>query len=284
MAMYEWPEDGLLAKHTLHLACIISGRSDFRVADYILHVPAGNFILIPPGVPHPSGARGHIEGKGYCDILWLTLWSNVFRCWICHTSDDEHRDAAPSESCFIQDPRAAALFQALAEEATTREARFQEACASLLRALWIVLHRRIGTGHFFQSISHLGDQEKPVSSFKSPVVSAQQYIRTHFHEHLTLANVAQHVYLSRAQFAQRFHEETGETFNAFVTRCRLEEAKRLLVETDWPISAVSESAGITPMHLRSLFLRDLHQSPREYRNAQRAANAAHNSPRKKLSN
>jgi AraC-like DNA-binding protein len=269
MAISEWPEDGLLAKHTLQLACVIKGRSDFRVGDYILHVPAGHFIVVPPGVPQPSGARAHVEERGVCDILWLTLWNDVFRCWICHTRDEEHLPARHNESCFVREPRAHALFQALAEEAAAREAGFEETCSHLLRTLWLILHRRIGEGRYFQNVGFQNVDERVADSTESPITRAQHYIRAHLDERLSLADVAQRVYLSRAHFARRFHAESGETFIAFVTRCRLEEARRLLLETDWPISTVSEFTGITPTHLRTIFLRHEKQAPREFRRTRR---------------
>ncbi len=80
-----------------------------------------------------------------------------------------------------------------------------------------------------------------------------------------MANVAQTVYLSRAQFARKFSAETGQTFTGFVTACRLQEARKLLAETNWPITAISEVVGMTPAHLRNLFTEHTGMSPGEFR-------------------
>lgn len=269
MATHCWPDDGLLCKRTPQLACIISGHSDFRAGDYLVHVPAGHFIIIPPGVPHPDGSRGHTEGSTSCDILWLALWNDVFRCWICRSQGVEHLPAVRSESCFIQEPQASAFFLALAEEASAQEEGYRQVCDGLLLALWTIIHRRLGQGRFFQSANFTEAEERTRIQADDPVALAQQYIRTHLHSHLTLADVAQRVYLSRAQFARRFHQEAGQTFTGFVTQCRLEEAGRLLVETDWPLSTIAQLMGITSAHLRETFTRYRGQTPAEFRKAER---------------
>jgi AraC-like DNA-binding protein len=270
MALYHWPSDGLLTKREPQLACILSGRSDFRISDYVIHVPEGHFIVVPPGVPYPDGSRGHLDGNGSCDILWLTQYAGVLRCWMCHSRNQEHPAAAACESCFVQDPKIYAYLSALSEEATDREHGYEHVCRSLLSVLWTLLHRRIGRGQFFQDNRFAPGEQLSLTATGTPIALAQQYIRSHLHEHLTMAGVAQRVYLSRSLFARLFTQETGLTFTAFVTQCRVESARKLLLETQWPLTTISETTGITPEHLRAIFLRHTGQTPQEFRLTQRA--------------
>lgn len=263
MATHQWPDDGLVSKRMMQLACIIRGRADFRGGDYILHVPAGTFIIIPPGVPHPDGSRSHLEGQGECDILWLMLWSGVLRCWICRSHDEEH--GQHGDACFIREPQANVQYEALAVEAAGREPGFEAICRSLHLVLWTMLHRCMGRGQFFKNYRFNFGDETALVPADAPIPLAQDYIRSHLHTRLTLAEVAQRVYLSRTQFARRFHSETGQTFNAFVTDCRLEETKKLLAETQWPLTTIAEATGLTAAHLRTLFTRHYGQTPQEFR-------------------
>jgi AraC-like DNA-binding protein len=269
MLMYQWPEDAVQSKPAPQIGCIINGHSDFRVGNYTLHVPAGHFIIVPPGIPHPDGSRGHMEGKGTCDILWLTLWSDVFRCWICHSINQEHLPMEPTEACFVKDASAGSFFLALAEEASEREAQYQQVCESLHLAMWTVIQRRIGEGRFQQDIRLNSPEDGLQRQIDDPIALAQEYVRSHLQDHLTLASVAQRVYLSRAQFARRFHAETGQTFNDFINQCRVEEASRLLTETEWSLAIISEFTGVTREHMRSVFLKRTGQTPLEFRLSQR---------------
>lgn len=76
-----------------------------------------------------------------------------------------------------------------------------------------------------------------------PVEKAMHYIDSHIDHPLSLAEVAEHVYLNPNYFSMLFKEKTGMTFSEYVTRTRLQEAKQLLLTTDLTIEAVAERTG-----------------------------------------
>lgn len=99
-----------------------------------------------------------------------------------------------------------------------------------------------------------------------PIALAQQYIREHLSESLTIDKVARHVRLSRTQFIKRFRQETAETFNAYLTRCRLEQARNMLENTDLTIRFISEFLGYgSDVHFYRLFLKHEGLTPSAYR-------------------
>jgi len=264
MAISHWREDGLLSKRELQIACVLQGRSSFRTGQCLLELPAGTFVLIPPGVPHPDGLHSHSLPHEQCDILWLTLYDHVLRYWMCHSQGTEHLLARYNASCFVNDPMAIQLFQILKQEVSEKETGYRQSCLGLMLALWTIIHRRLHNGQFFQSIFAVTLKDI-LHHTDSPIIQAQEYIRSHLHKRLTIADVAKRVYLSRAQFARRFPRETGATFTEFLTQCRLQEAQRLLLETTWPISTISSATGLTPAHLRNIFLKHTRQTPNEFR-------------------
>src|SRR5690606_34323510 len=104
----------------------------------------------------------------------------------------------------------------------------------------------------------LANQSDVSTSEYAPIPTAQQYIREHLGDPLTQDKVAQLVRLSRTQFIRRFREESGQTFNQFVTACRLEQAKVLLGETDFTIDFIGQSVGFkSPGYLNTLFRREV---------------------------
>jgi transcriptional regulator GlxA family with amidase domain len=85
-------------------------------------------------------------------------------------------------------------------------------------------------------------------------------------ESLDVAAMADHACVSPRTFARRFREETGTTPLQWLLDQRVQEARRLLEETDLPIDAVAWRAGFgTAASLREHFRRVTATTPTAYR-------------------
>jgi transcriptional regulator GlxA family with amidase domain len=85
-------------------------------------------------------------------------------------------------------------------------------------------------------------------------------------EPLDVAAMAEHACVSLRTFARRFREETGTTPLQWLLDQRVQEARRLLEETDLPIDAVAWRAGFgTAASLREHFRRVTATTPTAYR-------------------
>jgi AraC-like DNA-binding protein len=87
---------------------------------------------------------------------------------------------------------------------------------------------------------------------------ARDYLADHFHERPSLSQAAQQAYLSPFYFGRLFAGAFGETPHEFVTRLRIERAKRMLLAdhasvTDICFDVGYESLGSfsTRFHLRT---------------------------------
>ena len=86
------------------------------------------------------------------------------------------------------------------------------------------------------------------------------------HEPLDVAAMAAHASVSPRTFARRFREETGTTPLQWLLNQRVQEARRLLEETNLPIDAVAWQAGFgTAASLRDHFRRVTATTPTAYR-------------------
>lgn len=86
------------------------------------------------------------------------------------------------------------------------------------------------------------------------------------HEPLDVATMASHASVSPRTFARRFREETGTTPLQWLLSQRVQEARRLLEETDLPVDAVAWQAGFgTAASLRDHFRRATATTPTAYR-------------------
>jgi AraC-like DNA-binding protein len=259
-----WPEDGLDVKRLPIITCTISGPAELRISDYILHCPEGCFIFIPAGIPHSDYSRVHLEGDNWdrrqCDILWFSPAGEVLRCWICHSENGKH-SSLPALNLGLR--KLLHSVELLFEDYDGEISLCNKIRQGLLIVLLASVQNEIQQGHFFRWLPqplNLAPEDEA-----DPIKRAQSYVREHLGEALTIERVARHCYMSRSQFAKMFRAETGETFNTFLTSCRLEEAKLRLTTTTAQIAGLSRHVGLKPRHFNQLFLRHTGLTPGAYR-------------------
>nr|WP_157168209.1 AraC family transcriptional regulator [Streptomyces typhae] len=98
------------------------------------------------------------------------------------------------------------------------------------------------------------------------VRQAVAVMRERLAEPLTLAEVAAEVRLSVYHFIRVFREATGETPHRFLTRLRIEEARRLLSRTGLTVGEIAERCGFAgPGSLSTAFLAHVGVRPSAYR-------------------
>jgi YesN/AraC family two-component response regulator/predicted regulator of Ras-like GTPase activity (Roadblock/LC7/MglB family) len=90
---------------------------------------------------------------------------------------------------------------------------------------------------------------------------------------LTLQAAADAANISPSYLSKLFKEEVGESFVEYVTGLRLEHAVRLLQETDWTLTQISEEIGYTSVQqLFRIFRKKYGITPGEYRENLHSAN------------
>ena len=98
------------------------------------------------------------------------------------------------------------------------------------------------------------------------VRDALKFIREHAHEPIEVAEIAKHVAISRRTLETKFRGAIGRTPALELRRVRIELAKKLLAETNDPITNVVFAAGFNSRQVfSSLFRRVTGMTPSEYR-------------------
>lgn len=80
-----------------------------------------------------------------------------------------------------------------------------------------------------------------VEAVKVPV----DYIRANYHQHFSIDHLAEVAHISVSALERRFKKYLAKTPKQFINEIRLENARRLLVETNTPISQVGDETGFT---------------------------------------
>jgi AraC family transcriptional regulator len=164
-------------------------------------------------------------------------------------------------------------FDAAAEQAGGRTVDFEAMAASLAAGDPLIEEavRALGFPHeagdlyaesaaSFLSV-HLLTRHARASAPRAParedrrVHAAVAMMRERITDPLTLADIAGEVHLSVYHLVRVFKDATGVTPHRFLTRLRIEEAKRLLRDTDLPIAQIALRCGFgTPGALSNAFL------------------------------
>src|SRR5690606_18857067 len=94
----------------------------------------------------------------------------------------------------------------------------------------------------------------------------RHYIRTHLKQQLTIEKVAQQMYMSPRQFTRQLRQQGNQSFVDILNECRMEEARRLLTDTQWSIATISTELGfVSPAYFNVFFKRHQNCTPGAYR-------------------
>ncbi|WP_337102658.1 response regulator [Paenibacillus sp. YIM B09110] len=98
------------------------------------------------------------------------------------------------------------------------------------------------------------------------VTKIRQYILSHLNEEITREELAAHVYLNPAYLSRLFKKETGLSLSDAIIQERIQEAKRLLEDTEYKITDIAEHVGYTSLgSFSNLFKRVVGVTPQQYR-------------------
>lgn len=110
-------------------------------------------------------------------------------------------------------------------------------------------------------------RDKTFGRRHGPLKLAMDFIDAHFNEsELSLARTARHTQLSPNYLSALFRQELDCTFTEFITKKRMDEARRLLRSTDKRIGEIALAVGYKdPRYFSTLFKKTQGCTPRELR-------------------
>jgi AraC-like DNA-binding protein len=272
----KWPKDELIETHTPMLMMVLAGVADYCCGDYMIQIPANNAIFVPAGVPRRTGAASLIDigdnPQRFCDNILFGERCGSLEIWLNHDRGNHHYRSGNNELLMINNARLLRLLEEIDEEVKSARLFHEHIVRRLMEMFFWSLQRAVEENAAIQP-GRLANQHTIAVNEYTSIPAAQQYIREHLGENLTQDKVAQVARLSRTQFIRRFREETGQTFNQFVTACRLEQAKVLLRETEFTVNFIGESVGFkSPGYLNLLFQKETGMLPSKYRMVKRDQN------------
>ncbi len=122
----------------------------------------------------------------------------------------------------------------------------------------------------YQAMQAVSSGENRVPSPRSVVDVVKEYINTHLSEELNRASLSKTVFMNPDYLAKLFKEKTGQSLAAYVKETRIERAKKMLCETDQPISVIAQEVGYDNLsYFSSVFHDRTGLQPGEFRRQMR---------------
>ena len=146
----------------------------------------------------------------------------------------------------IRDRMIAQYFDQLAEEMNQMPAGYQRAVFALIELIFLQLTRRYQTGRENRELTDSGNPKVEM------VKSAIRFLRGHYREGISVADVCTHVGFSKCYFCHVFKEITGQTALEYLNRLRCMNARKMMASGQYNIS---ESALQSGFHNLSYFSR-----------------------------
>ena len=102
------------------------------------------------------------------------------------------------------------------------------------------------------------------------IASIQNYIQSHLSDDLNLTVIANYVNYNESHISRLFKRLTGTNLSEYITNCRVEYAKSLLLQTEDTVQVISRKTGFhTSQYFSSTFRKSTGLSPNEYRSRKR---------------
>jgi len=237
----------------LELAFVVQGRAELALAGQRYVMTSGDVAIVVPHALHLERIQN--RNQGY-HLLWLRVAPDRMSFHASSYSQGNRFQLVGGASI----PRCGAIgrcFEAAAQESIERG------------PLWFDIVRARITEGLVLAIRHIetdGPGQNSSEARQSAVDVAKAFIHSHFSEDLSLELIAGQVYLSPNYFSSLFTQVSGRTVFEYVHEVRIDEAKRLLAETDIPIRQLAKRVGIpSPSYFCRLFRKSVRLAAKDYR-------------------
>lgn len=193
----------------MDLTFCLEGTMEYYFEGKQITLAPGDAILYPPGYArHRAGTSG---------------WNNYASFNVMFRNDFESPLKGHIKKCVR--PETVHMIEAFRKEFESVSNYKQEKCAAIFSYLY---HQLLETAF---------DTEHP------SVKSTKQYIMEHLSEPICLERVAKHVHLAPNYLCSLFKKNTDMTIMEYITRQRIELAKRLIVTHDDALYRIAEECG-----------------------------------------
>jgi AraC-like DNA-binding protein/mannose-6-phosphate isomerase-like protein (cupin superfamily) len=237
---------------------IESGERTFFYANRTLHITAGTFIIIAPGILH----RALNPPDEVCSL---------YNIYFGEGTKALGKDSLPfnmllpvlekCDSCIGLLPavqnQVTDLFARLGEELIGKQNGYEAMAWSLIGEILVTVSRQK---------AERGIAMQPTSEMNGHIAAVIDYLNTHYSEEVTLGSTARRFGLSESHLSRTFKSATHFGFVEYVNSLRITKSCRFLSDTKKPVTEIAFECGFGSVTQFGRCFRELTgKSPREYR-------------------
>lgn len=240
---------------------LVEGERFYFINQDSYTVHQGSLVIVPKNQIHMSGTSSVI----YHDRILIELSEEPFASFFSSTGEMSLADLFSECRGVIELDRHAqeyveSCLGTIHNEIAEKKAGYRLSVMATLSNL-LIFALRFRREH---ALNRSGD----VSSRKHQTVhQVTDYVLENFSDNLSLASLSDIFYLNKCYLSRIFKEITNLTVNEYINVTRINNASRLLAETDLPVSEVARQCGYkSPTYFEKVFRAYREISPLRYRN------------------
>ena len=198
----------------------IKGMAKIQVKDKIYSLTHNDILLLPSGIEHFGFEPSHDVS-----YLWFHFQANISR------GDSENKVSVP---VFMKCMAHSRLVQLGIQLLHVGQAKYSSPLASNYQLSSLLLE--IAQQHSQQSL--LNTEGTP-----SKIYKIQEWIRVNSYRSLTLTEIAHKFHYNKNYLCRVFKKVTGYTVQKYITMCKLEIAKKVIMTDDIPVKQIAKISG-----------------------------------------
>lgn len=234
----------------LHLEAALTMQWQAQGGSGVSELAPGRLSILPACLPFS------LQGRSPGRCVAIALGPKFYSCVAATTG--RHEQPALTWTLDLDDPLVRELTLALRSQAARPDSKGAIYAESLASALASHLMHRHATGETRQTMAARGLSRPQLRR-------TIEFIHDHLAEGAPLQRLAQIAELSPFHFARLFKQSTGAAPHEYLTRCRIERAKQLLICSPHSISDVAAQVGFCDQsHLSRHFRRIVGLTPMAY--------------------
>ncbi|MHA6483339.1 helix-turn-helix transcriptional regulator [Paenibacillus sp. strain BS8-2] len=232
---------GLHWHEHFELIYMTKGKANFHIDSVSYSVNEGDLLIVPPGGMHVGYQDGD-EATEYIAVVFnptLLLPREIDRSFELYLRPYLANEVQFPVYFAADDAAWRGIHHSLSAVITEFEEK-QPAFEITTKANLTLMMVQLTRAHPLpEKEVRPYKQDRQLQRFK-PLF---QYIEEHYHEKLTIEMAASFLNLNPNHFCHIFKRTTGQTFIEYVNYMRMNEAQRLLKQTDSTITEISDRVG-----------------------------------------
>jgi AraC-like DNA-binding protein len=244
---------------------VLRGEALHRIGEQKIKVSLGDTFIIPPNVPHAyDGGEGFDVYHLILSPVFLERYSATLSLMPAYFSlfhiDPLIREKMTADLHFLLDADQIASLLPTLRSLSAKEGKNTpvESVTSDAEALIIIAA--------LCSIYEQKTQTNAPATEDTAFSDSLSYLYAHYNSTVTVDTLCRISGMSRTAYLAKFKRVTGSTPSAVQSTYRVEMAKRLLTQTNAPVSEISLTVGYyDTSHLVRIFKKQTGLTPSEYR-------------------